>query len=96
MTRLVTFLSLASHRVTLTHHPSAPAASSITSLHPSALLVLAILVFVTCITLVARLVRLVAVNLVAQFVQVAAEVFGRMLLVVMVVGVLVTLILMRI
>jgi hypothetical protein len=87
MTRLVTFLSLASHHVAVTTRPSAPAASAVTSLHPQVLLLIALLVVIACVTVVVRIVNFVVVNLVAQFVQVAAAVFRRTLAMIVVLAI---------
>jgi hypothetical protein len=94
MLRVVSFSSFAKHRNILAPgYSHSAAASGLPLVHPSAGLVLVILIAVGCLLLVARMVNFVLVNLVAQLVQLAAAVFFRVLALIMLIVILAALVL---
>jgi hypothetical protein len=93
MPRIVTLLSLASHRAAVFVHHVRPAVSVVPPVHPSAGLLLVIVIAIVCVMVVMRLVSFVFVTVVSQLAQIAAEVFGRILMLFAVIAVLVALVL---
>lgn len=96
MSRISTFLSIATHRVgAASAYPHTSAAPSVALAHAAAGPVLvAVILGIGCVMLVSR-VNSVLVNLVSQLVQIAAAV-GRMLILILVLIVIGSIVLLRI